>query len=664
MIELLAPAGTYKALEAAVSAGADAVYFGGRLHNARMGGIGFSEDELKSAALFCALRNVKSYLTLNTLISDKEMSELKEFIEFINNTAITAVITQDLGLARLIKAMAPQLPLHASTQMTIHSLSGVKAARDLGFERVVISRELPMKDIKYICENSPVEIEAFVHGALCMSYSGQCYFSSIIAGRSGNRGMCGQPCRQLYKNGYELSLKDLAMACCLTDFIDCGIDALKIEGRLKSSEYVYGVVSVYRKLIDEKRDATPEEMEFLSDLFSRQGFTQAYFEGNPSKKMFGIRTEENKRKTAELKVVIPDTKRLRVHFDFEARKGLPLKLKATFNNRESVVFGDIPEAARNRATTAEECVERLSKTGGTQFEATVSSNIDDGLFIPVSALNNLRRELVRELEKVPVRDFYDREPEVPDIKPDSIKTHMIFRDSELAVKFEDRCDILWLPLFEIKRGGENYGAYLPSVITDSEEEQVIDRLREIKRLGISKVMCNNLGHVSLCLKEGFSVWGGWGLNLYNSSSLWVAMEMGISEATVSFENTIQQIRHMKKPLPVNAMIYGRLPLMTTENCIAKNAGKCTEKTGRIYNLTDIKNKNFPVLCEYPHRNVILNGIPLYMLDRKNEFLSCGISAFTLMFTTEGEAEISEIINAYKSGMPPSGPFTRGVYRRN
>ena len=259
MFEILSPAGSFESLKAAVSAGADAVYMGGNKFNARESAENFDQEQLTLAVKYCHLRNVKVYITLNTVVSDLEIKEIIPYVIFLRSIGVDALIIQSAGLAKVIKEICPDFEIHASTQMTVHNLLGVLECEKQGFSRVVLSRELSKENLKYITENSPVETEVFIHGALCMCYSGQCYMSSVIGQRSGNRGRCAQPCRQKYKNGYELSLKDLSMAKEFTKLLELNIHSLKIEGRLKSPDYVYGVTRIYRQLVDEKRNATEDE---------------------------------------------------------------------------------------------------------------------------------------------------------------------------------------------------------------------------------------------------------------------------------------------------------------------------------------------------------------------------------------------------------------------
>lgn len=660
-MELLAPAGSFEALKAAVSAGADAVYFGGTALNARVFGKNFSDEELVEASKYCRLHGVKSYLTLNTLVSDKEIKGLLPFIKLVNQSCIDAVIVQDLGLAEYLRNVAPDLPVHASTQMTIHNLDGVKLANELGFSRVVLSRELPESQIKYICENSPVEIEAFVHGALCMCYSGQCYMSSVIGERSGNRGKCAQPCRKQYSKGYELSLKDLCMAENFTEFLKCGVHSLKIEGRMKSPEYVAGVVSVYRKLIDQKRNATADEMKYLAKLFSRDGFTNAYFEDSVSNKMFGIRTDENKEETRNTEVSYDDRK-IEIKMEFKAKKNAPLELFAEAYGVKVKANGQVPFVAEKKATTKADCEKQLLKLGATEFVAKeLLCDLDDGLFIPVGSLNNLRRNCMEELENALVhqkkRQICEYTPKLENEVEENKKIALCMTDKQAEAVF-DLVDEIRVPL-RIADGkyGDKECVVLPEIMFDREIPEVEKKLHELFEKGVDAVSCGNIGHLALCKRIGFSkIYGATGLNLFNSLSVHVAKKLGFSSVALSVELNSAQIRDVKKCISCNSFIYGRYPVMTIQNCLMKNRGECIDFKG-FGLLEDATGREFPVFCSPPHRNVIYNAVPLYLAD-KSELLPKGCGQI-FGFTTESGVEAERILKMYENNEEYNGQFTRG-----
>lgn len=662
-MELLAPAGSFDALKSAVSAGADAVYFGGTALNARVFSKNFTDEEIIRASDYCKAFGVKAYLTLNTLVSDKELKDIIPFLEMINSSNISAVIVQDLGLASLIKNIAPALPIHASTQMTIHNLNGVKQAQKLGFSRVVLSRELPESELKYISENSPLELEAFIHGALCMCYSGQCYMSSVIGERSGNRGKCAQPCRKIYGNGYELSLKDLCMADNFTNFIETGVHSLKIEGRMKSPEYVAGVVSVYRKLIDEKRNATKDEIKFLSDLFSRDGFTNAYFLGEPSKRMFGIRTEKDKEKTKEVSLFQED-KRVNISAHFTAKLNHNMTLVMKTQEKEVSVEFEPPFEAKNRAISIDDCKKQLSKLGDTIFNLTdFTADIDDNLFIPMGVLNNIRRECAEKLEEAlkekEHRSFCNTDFDIQPVNQTTDYVAMC-QTEEQAIAVGDYVSQIRMPINRIKGNYHNKTvAVLPEIIFDREIAEFKRMLNNLKEIGISEVVCGNIGQIEWCKSQGFIVHGDTGLNIFNTLSLQKTKELGLKSVVISFEANSGQIKDMTKPIEMYSFVYGRYPVMTTENCLIKNRGECINFKGYSV-LKDETDREFPIFCKFPHRNTIYNAVPLYMGDKQDELLSCGR---LFSFTTESGEEARKIFEMYKKCSLYDKPFTRGFFNK-
>ena len=667
--ELLSPAGDFDCLKAAVSAGADAIYLGGSKLNARESAKNFTDAELKDAINYCHLRGVKVYITLNTVVSDREIANLEPYIKFLAEINIDGIILQSLGLASCVRHIAPQLEIHASTQLSVHSLEGVLQMQELGFSRAVLARELSCENIKYICENSPIEIEAFIHGALCMCYSGQCYFSSVIGQRSGNRGRCAQPCRQPYKNGYELSLKDLAAADMFQEYLSLGVTSFKIEGRLKDPSYVFGVTSIYRKLIDENRNANADEMKYLAALFSRQGFTKAYLEDKPSKKMFGIRTEADKKATLSLAEFKPEEKDISISAEYEITKNI-IKVKYVCGEASYLTQDNGVEKAQNRPTTKEDVEKQLKKTGGTGFVVNrLSGTLDEGLFIPLSKLNEIRRNAIEGLKDA----LLDKK--VYEINPLNIKLEnkrfekpvFNFHFSNLK-QFEESKNIhhlaenIYLPI-NLVNEAENVSFALPRIVTDNELPEVIHFLETAKEKGVRKILTNTADQIHLVRNMGFEPVGNFSLNLFNSYDLKVIKEMSILEATLSCELSAFKIKDLKKPIKTNLVVYGRLPLMVTENCIIKNSGKCIDYKG-FYGLSDKTGHTFPVVCHFPHRNLILNSNPIYIADKLNELESCNVYGYDFLFTTENGREIQRIVNAYLNKEKTDTSFTRGLLFKN
>ena len=427
MMELLSPAGSREALIAAVQNGADAVYFGGSMFNARRFAANFDDHGLISAIDYCHERGVKVNITLNTLLLDKEISQALKYAEFLCRTGADAAIVQDMGLVSLIRKNIPELPLHASTQMGIHELNGAREAEKLGLEQVVLSREVPLGEIEYIHNNTPIALEAFAHGALCMCYSGQCEMSAVLGQRSGNRGACAQPCRLPYgvngpcRDAHPLSLKDANLSAYLRDMASMGVACLKLEGRLKRPEYVAVVTGIYRRLLDERRLPTAEESRALEQAFSRSGFTDGYWLGKKGKAMFGTRPENTPEPkelfaAARAKYEKDDARTVPIHFSCSCQAGQPVSLTVWDDDGHvAAAEGPIPEPAQNKALTASDLEFRLQKTGGTAFRCTDgSADVADGLFLSAGAVNALRRDALAALENarcaVPVRREQDFSP--------------------------------------------------------------------------------------------------------------------------------------------------------------------------------------------------------------------------------------------------------------
>ncbi len=656
MHELLAPAGSFLALEAAISGGADAVYLGTARHNARLHGDNFTDDTLLDAVKYCHIRHKKVYLTLNTLLSDRELAEMPDYAHFLAESGVDAVIVQDIGLAALLREAVPMLPLHASTQMTIHNAYGLARAAELGFQRAVLSREAFSREL---IRRSPLEIEVFIHGALCVSYSGQCYFSSMLARRSGNRGTCAQPCRHRYKEGYALSLHDLCLAGHVPELLSLPIASLKIEGRLKSPEYVRGVVSVYRQLLDENRAATKEEMDFLSRLFSRQGFTDGYFTGKTGKGMFGYRTEADKKASAHTTVSAREEKKVPLSMSLLVEAERAARLTLTDGVYTAEVLGVTPEKASSRPLSAADCEKQLARLGGTPYEATISASVSPDLFLSAASLNTLRRDGLAKLGEASIvkRACHPASLSVPDRPVSRTETQCIFQ-SQAQIPRNVSADFIWLPLFEISHlPSPNTGAILPTILFDKEMEAVRERLRQLQAEGMQRVMCHTIGQALLCRELGLEPHGGTGLHIFNAMTANLADTLSL---VASPELSLAQICRMAKPLPLSVMVYGRQTLMTMENCLAK-AHKACHGGKTFYPLTDEKGNVFPVLCAYPHRNEVLNARPLYMLDKLDAFRGGNIHAFLLRFTTETEREVSEILQLYATGAPAPFPFTRGCF---
>ena len=692
-MELLAPAGSPEALRAAVRAGADAVYLGFGQFNARRGARNFTQAELASAVSHCHLRGVKVYLTLNTLCSDRELPAAVDCAVQASRLGVDAVLVQDLGLVRALRQAAPDLPLHASTQMTLHSLDGVKQAADLGITRAVLARELSRQDIAHICGHSPIEIEVFVHGALCMCYSGQCFMSSVIGGRSGNRGMCAQPCRLPYGwgdelvNGHPLSLKDLSMAGHLQELREMGVASAKIEGRMKRPEYVYIVTKIYADALREGREPSKEELSRLEQAFSRQGFTDGYYMGQKGPDMFGVREEPKPPRELFAKARAAyergEGRPVPVKFYALIRPGEPIQVGVEDREgRVATAAGKIPEPARNRATTQEEVEAQLAKTGGTVFEASgMRTLVEPGLAVPLSALNALRRQVLDDLSRqrsaLPQRRHSEFKPgaRYEDYRGEPDIYVSLRRAGQLTFDLiRVGPALITLPAEEIAGHPDNVkeaigrgvpvAATLPRVCFDRELDSLRRELETCRELGVTDVYVGNLGLIPLCRELGLTLRGDFGLNVFNSQGAKEYKRLGFQSLTASFELKLAQIRDLSKAVDTEIIAYGRLPLMLTENCAVKNrSGKCT--CANVNLLTDRKGVRFPVERAFGCRNEIFNANKVFLADKPDDWKKLGLRAIRLLFTTENGVECTQVLEAYRgSGPYKPNNFTRGLYYRD
>lgn len=694
-MELLSPAGRWEAMTAAVQNGADAVYLGCGRFNARRGAENFTQEQLPEAAAHCRLRGVKVYLTVNTLLSDRELPQAEELLRLASRCGVDGVIVQDWGLAALARAVVPDLPLHGSTQMTVHSLAGVEEAARLGMKCVVLGRELSREDIRYICANSPIAIEVFAHGALCMCWSGQCAMSAMIGQRSGNRGACAQPCRLPYrfdggKPGRPLSLKDASLADHLAELRDMGVSILKLEGRMKRPEYVAVITRIYAALLKENRTPTPEERRQLELAFSREGFTEGYWQGQLGPDMFGSRPE-NAPDPAEL------FREAKAAYEREDLRAVPVRMRAEIlrdvparlvvsdsEGHVSEALGPVPEIARSRALEAEDTGARLSKTGGTVFRAEkVDIRLDPGLSLPASAVNALRRDALDALKNLRTAPPERRETTAPDLpinncaRTSPALTVTLSQPEQLTEALMSLAPaVVYLPAERIEAfpweayRDENieFCALLPRICKDSEQPKLLLLLEKAKERGCTSVCIQNLGQVSPGEKTGMLLRGGFGLNIFNSRSLAQCRDWGLMSAMLSFELRHEQVRDLKKPLPCEMIVYGRLPLMLTENCLVSNALGCKAKnlhgpcqTG--HTLTDRKGECFPILPAFGCRSEIENSKVLFLAD-KREFRQCGLAYANLRFTTERPGECVRILERYlgrNEDIPQD--HTRGLFYR-
>ena len=691
-MELLAPAGSMEALRAAVCNGADAVYLGADTFNARMNARNFSAADLQEAVVYCHVRGVKVHLTLNTLVLDREMPRAAELIRLAASCGVDAFIVQDLGVVSLCRQLAPDVPIHASTQMSIHSLEGVMEAAALGCSRVVLARELPAEEIAHICKRSPVEIEVFVHGALCMCYSGQCYLSSVIGRRSGNRGQCAQPCRLPYGYGrfestrYPLSLKDNCLAGELDELRRMGVASIKIEGRMKRPEYVAIVTRAYRTVLNGGK-LMPSDLQELETAFSRQGFTDGYFRGQTGSDMFGRRQEGED--TADLFASARATyeqgepQRIGVRFYAMIRRGEPAQLAVEDPDGNLCrTRGPVPEQAVYRSLTPQDLEQQLKKTGGTPYLCTaVRSSLDPDLMLPASAINAMRRDVIAELTAKRGRaapahlNAYDEPPRYDGIAGEPQLTIAVRTAGQITSRMLSmKPTVLYVPLSELAEHPDlpqrvsvetQLAAILPRVIWSGELAPVARQLRTVYEMGVRQVLAGNLGQLHIARAAGFAVRGDFGLNIVNSRAMRYLREQGLDSQLLSFELTLPQIRDISKAVPAELLIYGRLPLMLMENCVMKNrTGICACQTGTV-RLVDRVGEEFPIVKDPGTcRNVLLNGKKLYLLDKKDALRGMGLWALRLQFTTENPGEIDKVLMDYQGrAVFDAGSYTRGLYSR-
>ena len=697
--ELLSPAGSMEALRAAVQNGADAVYLGWGEFNARRSAKNFTDEEFFEALRYAHAHGVRVFLTLNTLLTDRELPKALETAKTACAHGVDAILVQDWGLFDLLRQALPDQPLHASTQMSVFSSGGAKELAADGCERVVLARECSREDTRAICQSCPAEIEVFVHGALCMCYSGQCAMSALIGGRSGNRGRCAQPCRLPYGldgpcgKQYPLSLKDSCLASSLQEMAEMGVDCLKLEGRMKRPEYVAVITRIYARLLDEGRGPTREELEELTQAFSRSGFTGDYWEGRHGGKMFGTRpagAKEPQALFAEAKALYEkgELRNIPLRFSCTMKAGAPISLTASDPEGQSVtVTGAVPEAARTRSLTARDLEERLQKTGGSGYRCeAVSAQVEEGLSLPASAVNALRREAIAAINDLRTAVPRRRVLPVPPLPPiDCSAPSPRFTVSLADVRqlspslLDGQVARIYFPLEQLRRLPEmdfsqvELCATLPRVWRDRDEALLRELLQEAQKRGVSGLLLGNIGQLSLVRDFAFRLYGDYGLNVFNARALSYLRDKGLQGACLSFELRFAQLRDLPKILPAEAIVYGRLPLMLTENCLIQNGcgcrrdreGVCVPPDGpcqKIHTLTDRTGAAFPLLPAFGHRTEIQNSRRLYLADRP-EYRRLGLTYARLRFTDESPETCAQVLSRYLSGAPAQGEFTRGLYER-
>ncbi|MBQ9760366.1 MAG: U32 family peptidase [Clostridia bacterium] len=660
--ELLCPVGSPEALDAAIEGGADAVYLGGSLFNARMNAHNFNSDALRAAVLRAHTYGVKVYQTVNTLFTDREREDYLRTAREAYLAGVDALIVADLGGASAIHELIPSFELHASTQMSGHCADMGHELKKLGFSRMVIARETSAEDIETVVRNSPIEVEIFVHGALCVSHSGQCLFSSLVGGRSGNRGECAQPCRLPYscascaknqkRTPYPLSLKDLSLATHVPEVIRSGVASLKIEGRMKSPEYVYETARIWRRLLDEARAATPDEMQRLANAFSRGGFTDGSYKGRIDRTMLGIRSEGDKESSRTVAPFAGLSRRIPLTATACIRANVPATLTLSDGNRTVTVEGDIPMEARNAPLTEETVLRNLSKTGGTAYEIDkLELSLDGGLMLPISRLNDLRRRAIAAWEdglQNPRNegDFCAKSAHVLQKTRISQYTARFTSPSQITDRARAFFDRISLPLHQYTDRADD--VILPPVIFDSDRDEVRELLARAISLGCTSLTVGNLGHLPLARECGLPIHGDFRLNVTNNETVARLHDLGFDEILLSPELTLPQIRDIGGKTAV--IVYGRIPLMTLEKCVIRELADCTVCDRGEARMTDRRGIEFPILREWKHRNVVYNSLPTCMSDRIEELCRYGISNRHFIFSNETPREVDEVIEAFEKGL--------------
>ncbi len=670
--EILAPVGTEGSLEAAVYAGADAVYFGAGACNARRNAGQFTGEKLIEAVRFCRAHGVKVHVTVNTLVRDEERGAVADTLTEIAESGADAIIVQDLTVLRLAKAICPDLALHGSTQMAVHNAAGVKQLEDLGFSRVVLARELSLDEIRAIREQTDAELECFIHGALCMSASGMCYLSAMLGDRSGNRGLCAQPCRLPFVcNGacYALSLKDMSHIAHYPAYREIGVSSLKIEGRLKSPEYVAAAVDAVRRV----RDGEPYSEALLRDVFSRGGFTDGYYTGKRNHTMFGVRTQEDAKRAQSVLSGVREQMRtprqiVPVTFTITVRPEEPSRLTASDGTHTVSVEGAKPETAQRVALTRASVEKSLLKTGGTPFRIErLETAIGDGLMLPASALNALRRDALDALyaarAETPQRPVFKPDLSIP-AQPRKASPRLCVRFASYA-QYRDDPDIAFysLPVKALlaypQAITERTAAEIPALVYPDQEQKTAEQLKTLCTSDVRYAICENIGAIRMARAAGLIPIGGYGLNVTNSDAVAVYREMGVKALFASFELSAAKTRDLLSDVPIGMIVAGRLPLMQLRACPARSDRGCGSCEGRPV-VTDRKNAVFPIVCSERAYSTMLNSVPLYIADKQLP----PIDFYAVYLTVETPDEASAQIRSVADRAPFDAPHTTGLAFRN
>ena len=671
-MEILAPAGNEQSLVAAVRSGADAVYLGTGAFNARRNADNFRDNSLMDAVNYCHGRGVKVYVTLNTLIRDEELPAFLTAAREVAEAGPDGVIVQDLAVVKVLHTICPDLPLVASTQMSVHNAAGVRALEDLGFSRVVLARELTLEEIKSIRKETKAELEVFVHGALCMSVSGMCYYSAMMGERSGNRGLCAQPCRlNSSVNGrpYALSLKDMSFITRVRDLESAGVCSVKIEGRMKRPEYVAAAVTAVRTALKGEEP----DMATLQAVFSRSGFTDGYLTGKRNVRMFGVRTVEDAAASKTVFGKLADLYRREF-------PGVPVDLTMQATSAELILRaedgeGNMAEVSApiqkgDMAPLTEDIARRnLSKTGGTPFTVRECRvDIPEDLLVPGSVVNGLRREALDRLLTLRSRGSgYPLGPmDAPEIKPYAPQKQGLRLRFERAEQLftAPGVEAVILPVEEIEKHPDLLSndtplwAELPQLVWPMEEQAILDRLMALKEKGLTDAVAGNVCELVMAQRAWLTVHGGPTLNVTNTLSLEAYEAMGLADTTLSFELPVRMGAKLGGAKPRGILAYGRLPLMQFRACPARGEKGCGGCEGRP-ELVDRRGVVFPMACHDRRYTTLLNCVPLYLGDKAMP----PFDFVTLYFTTEDRETCRRVHESFRRGDAPWFDRTSGLAYR-
>jgi putative protease len=714
-IELLAPAGSFEAMKAAYTAGADAVYIGGGMFGARAYADNPDEDRLLSAIDYAHIRDRKLYLTVNTLLKDQELEgQLYDYLKPLYEQGLDAVIVQDLGVLRFVKTYFPDMHIHASTQMTITGANSAAMLQELGVTRVVTARELSLSEIAQIRKNTTLEIESFVHGAICYSYSGQCLFSSLAGGRSGNRGRCAQPCRKPYQvydeNGgilnpekdrqYVLSLKDMNTLHLLPQIIEAGVDSLKIEGRMKKPEYTAGVVSIYRKYLDrylagEDCTVSEEDEEHLFDLFNRNGFSEGYYKQKNGENMLTMKEPQFRSRDDAWKEQIREnyidreTKR-KIKGSAIVYQHLPVTMTLTVGDTAYCLTAEEPLEARNRPLDEEQLKKQMEKLGGTDFEyEELELDLGENCFLTVGQMNALRRSALEGLRNALLQPFlrtakpYEATANVQEHHASGPMkfTAQVHTPEQLEeVLKEEKIETVYVDhtvsspeqwkktVQSVHDAGKHCFYHTPQIFRKAQEEYYEKHLAELTDAGFDGFLLGSLEAVAYLKNKGIPgmLMADHGLYSLNARAKEQLLQMGVSMTTASVE--LNEAELLNSNMEHCELIgYGYLPMMVTANCLCRTLVGCQKGKGaleRQLQLADDQHRRFPVMVDCANcMNTILNCAPLYLLDYTKKLEALAPESIRLIFTVENRKQVQNILSSCRGVHQVPDGITRGHLKR-